>query len=161
MARRSLLVAALVVSTACSWGDERRAIRQRLTAFVDLVNAGASVGDGLPAAAHAARVAGFFTEDVEVNLGDGTAPITGREMLMAMALRLQPRTAAYRVAAEDVSVTLDPSGDAATVTLTAEFIRRDPGAARSTMDAREFALEMRLDEGAWKIAGVTAVPTLR
>lgn len=160
MARR-LIASALLVSAACSWGDERRAVRDRLNAFVDLVNAGATAGAGVPDAAHARRVAEYFTEDVEVNLGEGTAPITGRDMLSAMALRLQPRTAEYRVAIQDVTVTLDPSGSAATVALTAEFIRRAAGTSRSTRDAREFNLSMQRDDGAWKIARVTAVPTLQ
>jgi hypothetical protein len=46
------------------------------------------------------------------------------------------------------------------VTLTAEFIRRDPN-ARQQMDAREFKLRMRREGEDWKIARVTAVDTLK
>lgn len=59
-----------------------------------------------------------------------------------------------------MDVSLSPDEQTATVRLTAEFIRRDPG-ARQSMDAREFELGMRRDEGEWRIARVIAVETLR
>lgn len=153
------VVAMLAFVAACGWwGDERAAIRQRLQEFVDTVNRPAA--EGLGAVARSAEIGRYFTEDVTIEPGRGGAPITGREMLMGMAARLQPRTSEYRVQLADVSVRLSPDEQTAEVALTAEFILRAPGARRS-MDAREFAVSMRREDGDWLIARVTAVDTLR
>lgn len=145
--------------TACWSRDERAVIRQRLDAFADAVNKGG--GSGLAgAAAHAISLAEFFTNDVVITLGGGSAPIEGRDMLISMATRLQPRTSEYRLEFEDVNVALGPDGESADVDLTAKFIRRAAG-ARQSMDAREFKLQMRRDDGEWKIASVEAIQTLK
>ena len=158
--QRAAVAAILCLTLAACWSrDERAVIRQRLDAFAETVNKGG--GSGLPAAAtHALGLAAFFTDDVVVTLGDGTAPIQGRDMLMSMAMRLQPRTSAYTLDFEDVNVQLGTDGQSAEVDLTAEFIRRAPD-ARQSMDAREFKLEMRRDDGEWKIASVEAIRTLK
>jgi hypothetical protein len=156
---RVLIFGSLVFAAACSWwGDERQAIRKRLDAFKDHVNASAS--DGIGSVTRMPEISLYFTEDVSVDLGDGTAPIDGREMLMGMAARLQPRTSEFRLDFEDVGVQLAPGGESAEVDLTAEFIRRAAGSRRS-MDAREFTLTMRREEGEWRIAHVVAVETLK
>jgi hypothetical protein len=146
--------------TACWWSrDERAVIRQRLDTFADAVNKGG--GSGLAGAAtHAIGLAEFFSNDVVITLGGGSAPIQGRDMLISMATRLQPRTSEYTVDFEDVNVVLGSDGESADVDLTAKFIRRAPG-ARQSMDAREFKLQMRRDDGEWKIASVEAIQTLR
>jgi hypothetical protein len=110
--------------------------------------------------ARAADIASYFVDDVVVELGEGSAPIVGRETLMGMAMRLQPRLTDYTVAFADANVRLSPDEQSADVTLTAEFIRRDPN-ARQSMDAREFRLAMRRVDDEWKIAKVTAVDTLK
>lgn len=157
---RAAVAAVLCVTLAACWSrDERAVIRQRLDAFVDAVNKGG--GSGLAGAAtHAIGLADFFTNDVVITLGDGSAPIRGRDMLMSMAMRLQPRTAEYTLDFEDVNVQLASDEQSAEVDLTAEFIRRE-GGARQSMDAREFKLQMRRDEGEWKIATVDAIKTLK
>ena len=45
--------------------------------------------------ARSAQLGTFFTEDVDVELGSGAAPIHGRATIIGMAARLQPRTAAF------------------------------------------------------------------
>jgi len=157
---RAAVAAVLCLTLAACWSrDERAVIRQRLDAFTDAVNNGG--GSGLAGAAtHAIGLANFFTNDVVITLGDGSAPIRGRDMLMSMAMRLQPRTSEYTLDFEDVNVQLGSDGQSADVDLTAEFIRREPG-ARQSMDAREYKLQMRRDEGEWKIASVEAVQTLK
>jgi ketosteroid isomerase-like protein len=150
---------AAAVSAACGWfGDERTAIRSRLRDFTIDVNATAP--EGLGTVARAAGIASFFTDDVIVDLGEGTAPIAGRETLVAMAARLQPRLAEFTLDFTDENIRVSADGQSADVTLTVEFIRRDP-AARQQMDAREFRLQMRHDGQEWKIARATAVDTLK
>lgn len=163
MAVRTRWLTALIVTvlfgSACSWlGDERSAIRDRLDGLRDEVNVQAP--EGIGSVTHAAALAGYFTEDVSVELGDGTAPIGGREMLMGMAARLQSRVAEFRIDLADVNVQLSPDRQTADVSLTAEFIQRAP-ASRRTRDAREFELTMRKEDGEWMIARVAAVRTLK
>jgi len=154
-----VIAASLFFASACGWwGDERAAIRGRLQEFVATVNRQAP--EGLGTVTHSAAIGRYFTEDVTIDPGRGGAPINGREMLMGIAARLRPRTAEYRVQLADVTVRLAPDELSAEVELTAEFIRREPG-ARQSMDAREFALTMRREGGEWLIARVTAVETLK
>jgi hypothetical protein len=149
----------LLFPAACSWlGDERSAVGARLEAFRKDVNTHAP--EGLGTITHAASLASYFTEDVSVELGDGTAPLRGREMLMGMAARLQPRMAEFQLELADVNVHLAPDRKSADVNLTAEFIDRTHTTRRSR-DAREFALTVRLDDGEWRIARVVAVQTLK
>jgi hypothetical protein len=159
-AERAAAAVLVCLTLAGCWSrDERAVIRQRLDAFAEAVNKGG--GSGLAGAAtHAIGLANFFTNDVVITLGDGTAPIQGRDMLMSMAMRLQPRTSEYTLDFEDVNVQMGADGQSAEVDLTAEFIHRAPG-ARQSMDAREFKLQMRRDDGEWKIATAAAVKTLK
>ena len=91
---RALVAAVLIASVALTFwrtregGDERQ-IRQRIEALRDEVNA--STKDGLGTAARAAQIGSYFTADAVVDFGDGAVPIRGRETLMDMAARLQPR----------------------------------------------------------------------
>jgi hypothetical protein len=139
--------------------DRTAAVRARLQALAQMVNN--STVDGLGPEARAAQLGMFFTTDVDVDLGQGTAPIRGRDTVIGMAARLQPRTAAFQLQFEDVSVAVDDGGEAADVHLTAEFIRRSMATGEESLDAREFMLGMRRVDGEWQIARVTAVDTLK
>lgn len=156
--RAALLSSALLAAACGWWGDDRAAISRYLDGCKELVNAPAS--EGLATLTRAAEIGGCFTEDVRVDLGGGTAPISGRQTLMGMISRLQSRTADYRLEFADVQVQLAPDEQSADVDLTAEFIRREPE-TRQTRDAREFKLTMRREDGGWRIAQVAAVQTLR
>jgi hypothetical protein len=151
---------ALATAAACSWwqGDKAR-IRARLDALVDVVNARAE--GGLGAVARAAQLGEFFADDVIVELGRGSTPITGRETLMAMATRIEPRTTAFTLELTDVNVHLTPDDRTADVNLTAEILRPSPATGETSMDAREFALVLKVVDGEWKIARLTAVDTLK
>jgi SnoaL-like protein len=139
--------------------DPEAMVRSRLHAFSEVVND--STVDGKSPEVHGAQLAAFFAEDVEVDFGQGTAPIQGRDTVIGMAGRLQPRTAAFRLKFEDVSVAMGPGGETADVHLTAEFIRRSITTGEESLDAREFSLGMRRVGGEWRIARVTAVETLK
>ncbi len=80
---------------------------------------------------------------------------------MGMAARLQPRTAAFRMDLDDVSVDMLPDSDAADVLLTASFVRRNVSTGEESLDAREYALVMTKVDGTWRIARITAIDTLR
>jgi SnoaL-like domain len=162
---RALAVAAIVgLLAGATWfltrpDDEGAPIRQRLQSLADAVNR--STMDGAGPQARAKELAAYFTEDVDVELGGGAAPIRGRETLMGMAERLQPRTAMFKLKLEDVTVAMSPGGDAADVHLAAEFIRRSMTSGEESLDAREFTISMRRVDNEWLIARVTAIDTLK
>ena len=146
-----------LVAAACTWGEEG-AIRARLKALAQEANK--PPAEGLALVTHAAAVGGYFSGDAVVDLGPGSAPLQGRETLIGMVARLQPRLAAYRLELEDVEVHVSEDKGSAGVSLTLRTIPRRPGSSEGP-DAREFALEMRKEDGEWRIARATAVQTLR
>jgi hypothetical protein len=165
MLRRILLPStAVVLLVAGVWylsqaNDETADVRRRLQALCDDVNS--STTDGRGPEARAGQLGLFFTDDVDVDLGNGAMPIKGRPTVVAMAARLQPRTAAFKLEFADVTVVMEPGGQSANVHLTAEFIRRNLSTGEQTLDAREFTLGMRRVANDWQIQRVTAVDTLK
>ncbi len=158
------IVLTVVALAAGAWylltpADPGAMVRARLLAFSEVVNS--STVDGQDAVVHSAQLSVFFTEDVEVDLGHGAVPILGRDTVLGMAGRLQPRTAAFRLKFEDVSVVMSPTGETADVHLTAEFIRRSISTGEESLDAREFSIGMRRVGAEWQIARVKAVDTLK
>jgi hypothetical protein len=150
----ALLAAAL---SACSWGEES-AIRSRLERLAEEANRPPAAG--LALVAHAASIGDYFTGDVTVDLGPGTTPIQGREMLVGMVARLQPRTAAYEVRLEDSVIELADDNTTAGASVTVSIVPRRPAPGEGP-DPREFALNMVKADGLWRIARVTAVQPLR
>ena len=164
MRRIAAIVITVVALAAGAWflfapADSGAAVRARLLALSEMVNR--STVDGLGPEARAAQLGAFFTEDVDVELGQGAAPIRGRETIIGMAECLQPRTAAFRLQFEDVSVAMGSDGQSADVHLTAEFIRKSITTGEQSLDAREFMIGMRRMGTDWQIAKVTAVETLK
>lgn len=160
---RAAIVVAVVAISLIAWrtwfpGEEAK-IRARLVELSDEINKGAV--EALEGIARAASIGSYFADDVVVDLGEGTAPISGRATVIGMAARLQPRTAAFRLKLDDVGIVLGPDEQSADVALTASFIRRSVSTGEETMDAREFALAMVKGGGVWRIGRVTAVATLR
>lgn len=156
----AVALTALALAAGYLWlapSAEERAIRGRLEDLAATFNAGST--DGLGALTHAARLGGFFTEDIVVELGRASMPIEGRETLMGMAARLQPRTAEFSVAFQDV--TIEVLGEAhADVSLTA-VIRHSTATPRETIDAREFAVQLRKVGRLWHVSRAAAIDTLR
>jgi hypothetical protein len=140
-------------------GGEARVIRQRIEALRTEVNA--STMDGIGTAARAVEIGSYFTEDAVVDLGGGLPPIRGRETLMSMTARLQPRTAAFRLELDDIGIEAMPGADTADVLLTASFVRRVISTGEESRDAREFALALVKTDGKWHISRITAIDTLR
>lgn len=141
----------------CS-GGEAGAVRARLQALAGEANKPAV--EGLALVTHAASIGDYFTGDAVLDLGPGSAPIHGRNTIVAMVARLQPRMAAFRSEIDDVSVQVGEDGETAAVALTLRIIPRSPAVGEGS-DAREFALQMRKEDGAWRITRATAVQALR
>jgi hypothetical protein len=149
----------LVVFWLTRAAPDERAIRSRLEALRGEVNA--STVDGRGTEARAAQIGDYFTEDAVVDLGGGAAPIQGRDTLMGIVARLQPRTAAFRLELDDVGIEMVPGSSAADVLLTASFVRRIISTGEESRDAREFGLVVVKSGGAWRISRITAIDTLR
>jgi hypothetical protein len=160
---RGFLALALIAVGYAVWrgreGDDERAIGARIEALRNEINT--STTDALGAMAHAAQIGSYFTENMIIELGEGTPPIHGRDTLIGIAARLQVRAAAFRLELDDVSVEMVPGARAADVLLTASFVRRNPSTGDESRDAREFSLVCENDAGTWRIARVTAIDTLR
>lgn len=161
--RSAILTAAVVAVAVLAWllwpeGDDR-AITRRLTELAGLVNA--SAAEGLGTVTRAAEIGTYFTDDVVMDPGQGAAPMTGRETVIGMAARFQPSAMSRVVRLEDVVVAKRQGTGIADVALTVTFTGPDAKTGEPTIDAREFALEMRKESGAWLIARATAVDTLR
>jgi hypothetical protein len=162
-ALRGVLVVALAALAWWAWrgreSDDERAIRARIEALRNEINT--STTDGLGTFAHAAQIGSYFTDDVTIELGEGASVIRTRDTLMGVAARLQPRTSAFRLEIDDVTVDMVPGAPAADVLLTASFVRRSLSTGEESRDAREFSLVCQKDGGTWRIARVTAIDTLR
>jgi hypothetical protein len=160
---RAVVVLVLAGLALFAWrtreSGEERTIRERIEALRTEVNA--STVDGFGTEARAAQIGGYFTDDAVMELGGGSVPIRGRETLMGMAARLQPRTAAFRLDLDDVGIEMVPGGVAADVMLTASFVRRSISTGEESRDAREFAMVLVKTDGTWRISRITAIDTLR
>ena len=141
------------------WPDDARDVRNRLNALANDFNE--STTDGLGTVARAGRLSTYFTDDVVIELGQGSPPIHGRETLIGMASRLQPRTSAFRLELLDINVDVK-GGSEAEVRLTAAFRRLGPTVAgEGSIDAQEMALRMNKGNGDWRISHVTTVEPFR
>ncbi len=162
-AAAAVAVAVIAVAAYVAWrawySDDEREIRAQLASLAAEFNA--STTDGFGTVARAAQLGSYFSDDIVVDLGPGSALIEGRPTLIGMAARLQPRTAAFRVAMDDVGIEVLEEKQLADVTLTVSFIRRSVTTGEESTDAREFALQMRQADGRWQIARATAVDTFR
>lgn len=159
LALAAVVAAAGVLAWRAWSGGEEAAVRARLASLAEQINAPA--GEGLGAVAQAAAIGDYFTEDVVIDLGPGTSPIESRPMVIGMAARLRPRIGAFRLVLDDIVVEMAEGEAAAAVRLTVSFIRRSAATGQEPLDAREFALSMRRDDGEWRIARLALVATLR
>ena len=145
----ALVLAAAVFGWRTVFPSDERQIRRQLTRVAEHVN---EKPQGLSAIAQAADVASAFADDVVIDLGEGT-PIRGRDMVMGIVARLQPRTSRYEVRIRDMDVRVDDAGSAS-VDLSATT------SGDNGMDAREFQLAMVKRDGRWLITRVTPVHVL-
>lgn len=159
--RAVLLVAAAIVAFwawRAWWPTDAQQIMRRLQTFASDFND--STTDGLGTVARAAKIGTYFTDDIIVDLGKGTPPIQGRETLMGMTARLQPRTAAFTLELLDINVDMR-SESTAEVNLTAAFRRRSLATGEESIDARELLLAMVKVNGEWRASLVKTVEAFR
>ena len=164
MTRRTLAgILALVAATGAIWWwtagtSEERQVRRLFEDFAEELNAGSTGGFGT--LTHIARLSEFFHPDIVVELGQGSPPIQGRETLLGMVSRLQPRTAAFVLEMDDVNAEFTDQ-DHGDVTFTALIRRRSADSGEESIDAREFAAEVVRSGGRWQVRRVVAIDTLR
>ena len=154
---------ALVAATSAIWWwtagtSEERQVRRLFEDFAEELNAGSTGGFGT--LTHIARLSEFFHPDIVVELGQGSPPIQGRETLLGMVSRLQPRTAAFVLEMDDVNAEFTDH-DHGDVTFTALIRRRSADSGEESIDAREFAAEVVRSGGRWQVRRVVAIDTLR
>ena len=164
MTRRALAgILALVAAAGAIWwssagSSDERQVRRLFEDFAEEFNAGATGGFGT--LTHIARLSEFFHPDVVVELGQGSSPIQGRETLLGMIGRLQPRTSAFVLEMDDVNVEFTDQ-DHGDVTFTALIRRRSNDSGEESIDAREFGAEVLRSGGRWQVTRVVAIDTLR
>jgi SnoaL-like domain len=146
----ALVLAAAIFAWRTVFPSDERQIRRQLTRVAEDIN---EQRQGLGAVATAADVGSAFADDVVIDLGEGT-PIRGRDTLMAIVARLQPRTSRYEVRIRDMVVHI-ADVDSAFVDLSATT------SGENGMDAREFQLAMVKRHGSWLIARVKPVQVLQ
>jgi len=161
--RLSIIAAVTVMCAAGLWwwrsaSPDEREVRRLFEDFTQELNAGTTSGFGT--LQHVARLSEFFAPDVVVELGQGSPPIQGRDTLMGMASRLQPRTAAFVLEMDDVNAEFT-APDRGEVTFTALIRRRSFTSGEESIDAREFGGEVVKIGGRWRISRVVAIDTLR
>lgn len=163
LAVRLLVVALLIAGGVLAWRSratpDELAIRARLDSLRNDVNSGAK--EGIGSAVYAAKIGNYFTDDVTVELGEGSPPIKGRDTLIGIISRLQPRAAQFHLELDDVTFEMVPGSNSADVLLTATFTRTSGAASERSLDAREYALVMNKTDGTWRIARITGIDTLR
>ena len=86
-------------------------------------------------------------------------PLQGRETLMGMSARPQPRTAAFTLQLLDINVEMGQQSTAE-VNLTATF-RRRTAAGEESIDARELLITMARIDGEWRASHVKAIEPFR
>jgi hypothetical protein len=160
MPRRAVAVGAVAIvliglwSWRMWWPSDPQRIRRQLLSFASDFNETTTAGLGT--VAHAAKIGSYFTNDIVVDLGKGTPPIQGRETLIGMAARLQPRTAAFTLELLDINVSMT-SADSADVSLTAAFRRRSLTTGEESIDARELQVAVVKIGGEWRVSRVKTV----
>ena len=155
------MAAVLLVWVGFGWlSSEARQISRRLDALAET----ASVGGGetnLVRMAKAARLAGYFTGDITIDLGSPSTVIRGRDALMTMAARIRVSPEGLRIELVDVQITVDAEGAGATASMTVQGSGIDFATGDRMIDAREMEMTLVKSDGEWLIQGVSAVNAIR
>jgi hypothetical protein len=150
---------ALFILYRRAFPNEPRLIRQRLAAL-----AGAASFSQRPSAlanlAAGEQLRDFFTSDlqVEVDLPEGGhATLTSREDILQAALAARATLDGLRVQFLDVNVTVGPGHETATAHLTVKATQ--PG--DRDFFVQELKLQLRKEEGRWRVFRVETIRTLK
>lgn len=160
---RFFLAGLLVAAGAWGWktlfpGPET-IIRKRLLEVARTASVEGSEGNFVRLA-KAQKLAGFFTQDVEVMLeipGYHSAGINGRAELQQAVLMARSRSSTLKFKLVDVNVAVAPDGTSAVAHFTGEAtITGETG-----IQAEEMKANLVKQDGEWLIKRVETVPTLR
>ena len=110
--------------------------------------------------AKAARIAGYFTEDVTIDLGSSSTTIRGRGTLMAMAARIRVSQEGFRIELVDVQIAIAAEGRTATASMTVKGSGVDFATGDQVIDAHEIEMTLVKMDGVWLIRDVSAVSSI-
>ena len=154
------VAAVLLVWVSFGWlSSEARQICRRLDALAET----ASVGGGetnLVRMAKAARLAGYFAEDITLDLGSPSTVIRGRDALMVMAARSQVSPGGLGIELVDVQITVAAEEARAIASMTVQGSGIDFATGDQMIDAREMEMTLVKLDGEWLIQGVSAVSAI-
>jgi hypothetical protein len=140
--------------------DDEAAIRAVLQRIEEGVSAANGAGTGnMDRLARVASLRHELAPDITVDAGPPFHRLTGREAIIGAAASVSGSTRDLQVRFEDVEITVDPSGERAEVTLTAEA--RTGDSADGDLDSRELEVIFRRLDGQWVVANVTLIPALK
>ena len=166
MTRAVQLGVGFVIAVACAWvgfgwvSSQERQIRRRLDALAETASVGGQ-DTNLVRMAKAARLVGYFTEDVTIDLGSSSTAIRGRDALMAMAARIRVSQEGLRIELVDVQITVAAEGPRATASMTVEGSGADFATGDQVIDAREIEMTLVKMDGEWLIRDVSAVSSIK
>jgi hypothetical protein len=151
----ALLVVAGVVAVSYLRGD-RRQIRLQLDALADTASVAGTESD-VTRLARAARISGFFTEDVVIRRSeDNSAFVGGRRAVAGWAAQAAAEHQTMKVSIENLEIAIADSSNA-TADMTVVVSRNTP--AVESVDLREVAAAFRKVNGAWLIAQAEVRPS--
>jgi uncharacterized protein (UPF0147 family) len=148
----ALLVAAVVAYR--SWTSAERQIRRSISEAASALNHD-EPATSLSAIAAVSVLNAYLAPDVSMDRGGGSAPLIGRQEVVATAARLRVSTPMMRVQLFDEEISL-VNASAAIVHLTAQMTTRDH-AGEELADARRVIVELVKSEGRWLVSRVTLV----
>lgn len=150
----ALAAVAVVVAVAYLRSD-RRQIHRQLDALAETASVAGSQSD-FERLARAARLAGFFTEDVVIRRSeDNSAFVGGRGAVAGMASQVAAAHRAMNVSISNVEITI---ADAANATADMTVVVSTNDADVESVDLREAAVTFRKVNGTWLISQAQVLP---
>ncbi len=140
------------------WNSPERQINRALDGIAESLSHDRPA-DGLAAVAAAAGMQQYFTVDAAVEPGGSFSPLVGRDAILSAVATVHAATPSLQVELVDRQIAVDREQSVATVNCTASAKTRDR-AGQESLDARQLVITLRLVEGHWLVARVTAVHVL-
>jgi SnoaL-like domain len=160
---RLLLLAGLIALAV--WGrgalfpNPKKVITTRLVKLADVASFSAREGK-IAQVANVERMGAFFTDDVEVVIdapGVEHRALNGRQELTQVALAARSSINGLKVELPDIVVDLDPDNQSAVANVTL----RASISGQSDLIVQELRFHLKKVDGAWLIAHIETVKTLR
>jgi SnoaL-like domain len=160
---RLVLVGALIALAVWVWTilfpSPQQVILRRLVKLAQLASFSPNEGN-IARVANVERMGALFSEDVQVVIGVPgveTHTFNGREELMQAALYARAALTSLKAEFPDIQITLGPDRQSAAAEVTLEA--KASGQSDLIIQELKFTFERR--DGAWRIARVDTVRTLR